>query len=75
MDISSIGKLLIVAGVLIAVAGTALVLGAKVPGLGSLPGDLVVRREGFTLFVPIVSMLIISVALTILLNLVFRWFR
>jgi hypothetical protein len=75
MDISSIGKLLIVAGVLIAVAGTALVLGAKVPGLGRLPGDLVVRREGFTLFVPIVSMLIISVALTILLNLVFRWFR
>ncbi len=50
-------------------------MGAKLPGLGRLLGDLVVRREGFTLFFPIVSMLIISVALTIVVNLFFRFFR
>ncbi len=69
------GKLLIVAGILLAVTGAALVLGAKLPLLGRLPGDLVVRREGFTLFFPIVWMLVISVALTIVINLFFRLFR
>lgn len=35
-------------------------------GLGRLPGDLVIRREGFTLYFPLVTCLLVSLALTLL---------
>jgi len=75
MDVSGIGRLLIISGVLLLVVGIFLVLGGKIPFLGRLPGDIVFRRDGFTFFAPIVTMLIISVVLTILLNIIFRILR
>jgi hypothetical protein len=75
MDISGIGRLLIFSGVVLLIVGLILALGGKIPFLGRLPGDIVLRRDGFTLFIPIVTMLIISVVLTILLNIIFRIFR
>ena len=75
MDVSSLGKLLVIAGLVAVAAGIVLILGPKIPWLGRLPGDLVVRREGFTLFFPLASMLVISVLLTILINLFFRLFK
>ncbi len=41
-------------------------------GGGFLPGDIVVRRDNFTFVFPIVTMLVVSVVLTLLLNLFFR---
>ncbi|HUT41611.1 MAG TPA: DUF2905 domain-containing protein [Gammaproteobacteria bacterium] len=67
------GKLLIIIGVLLAVLGLLL---SYAPGLfgwfGHLPGDI--RREGphGTVFIPITSMIVISIVLSILLNLFFR---
>lgn len=69
----SAGRLLLVAGVILVVLGLAL---SYAPGLfgwfGHLPGDI--RREGEhgTLFIPITSMLVISIVLSILINLFFR---
>ena len=40
-----------------------------------MPGDLAIRREGFTLFFPLASMIIVSVLLTIVINLFFRLFK
>jgi hypothetical protein len=75
MDISGIGRLLIISGVLLLILGLVLVLGGKIPFWGRLPGDIVIRKDGFTFFAPIITMLIISVVLTILLNIIFRIFR
>lgn len=75
MDVSGLGKLLVIAGVAVVLAGVVLILGPKIPWLGRLPGDLVIRREGFTLFLPLASMVIGSVLLTILVNLFFRLFK
>ena len=75
MDLSSLGKLLVIAGLVAVAAGIVLILGPKIPWLGRLPGDVVVRREGFTLFFPLASMIIISVLLTLLVNLFFRLFK
>jgi hypothetical protein len=36
-------------------------------GLGRLPGDIVIDRPGFTLYLPIVTSIVISVVLTIIL--------
>ena len=56
-------------------ASVVLILGPRIPWLGRIPGDLVIRREGFTLFFPLASMIIVSVLLTIVINLFFRLFK
>jgi hypothetical protein len=57
------GRLLIVVGVLVALVGVAIELGVP---LGRLPGDVVVRRGNSTLYVPIVTCIVVSVVLSIL---------
>ena len=59
-------KWLIIAGVALIVAGLAWPLLAKL-GLGRLPGDIVVRREGFSFYFPIVTCLIVSGVISLLL--------
>lgn len=63
-------RLLIVAGLVLLTLGL-LWLAAERFGFGRLPGDIVLRRKNFTLYVPIVSSIVVSVVLTLLL----RWFR
>ncbi len=70
--LSEMGRVLVVAGVLLVALGLALVLADRVPGLGRLPGDVVFRRGGFTLHVPLASCLLLSLLLTLLLSLLRR---
>ncbi|HUV30366.1 MAG TPA: DUF2905 domain-containing protein [Acidobacteriota bacterium] len=67
--LDQIGKVLIVAGAVIALFGLVLLLAGRVPFFGKLPGDLVFRGRHVTIYVPLVTMLLISLAVTILLNL------
>jgi hypothetical protein len=74
-DLAGAGRFLLIAGLALAAIGLFLLLAARVPGLdrlGRLPGDLVVQRGPVTIFVPLVSSIVISVLLTIVLNLIFR---
>ena len=74
-DLSGAGRFLLVSGLVLAAVGALLILAPRVPGfdrLGRLPGDFVVERGPVTIFVPIVSSLVISVLLTIVLNLILR---
>lgn len=74
MDLQTLGKYLLLLAIALAVVGGLMVLGGRL-GLGSLPGDFRVQRQGFSCFVPIASSIILSIVLTILLNLLLRWFR
>ena len=67
-----IGRFLIVLGVVIVLAGAVLVLAGRLPWLGRLPGDIVVRREHVTFYFPIVTSIILSIVLTLILNLLRR---
>lgn len=67
-----IGKMLILFGVLLAITGGALVLFGKVPGLGRLPGDIVIQRDNFSCVFPLATSILLSIILTILLNIVAR---
>ncbi len=67
-----VGKLLIVVGGLILVVGLFLVAGWRIPFLGRLPGDLSFSRGNTHVYIPLASGIIISVILTVLLNLFFR---
>ena len=62
----SFGKLFISIGLII--IGGIFLLGEKF-GLGKLPGDIFIQKGNFTFFFPIVSTLIISLILTLILNL------
>lgn len=54
-----LGKALLLFGVVLAALGLLLTLGPKLPGrLGRLPGDLILRRENFTLYFPLVTCLL-----------------
>ena len=70
VNMDSFGKLFITIGLFMIVLGGILILGEKF-GLGKLPGDIFIQRGNFTFFFPIVSTLIISLILTLLLN-IFR---
>ena len=68
---NQLGRYLIVAGIALVVVG-ALVLVADRLGFGRLPGDLVVRRRNTTFYFPIATSLLLSVVLTVVLNLLLR---
>ncbi len=65
-----LAKLLIALGVIIILVGGALLLFGRVPFLGRLPGDFTFSSGGLTCFFPLATMLILSILLTILLNIV-----
>jgi len=70
VNMNSFGKLFVIIGLFMIVLGGILILGERF-GFGKLPGDIFIERENFTFFFPIVSSLIISLILTLLLN-IFR---
>jgi hypothetical protein len=72
MAAESLGRMLIYIGIVTVLIGGFFILVAKVPWFGRLPGDLVWRREGLTVYVPIATMILISLILTILLNIIWR---
>ncbi len=66
---------LVVIGIGIAILGGILFLLSRIPGLSSLPGTIKIEGSGFTCFIPLLAMIVISIVLTILLNLAARWFK
>ncbi len=69
------GKFLMIAGGCLILVGLLFTFWHRIPFLGKLPGDITVQRGSFHFAFPLVTCLIISLVLTILLNLVFRLFR
>jgi hypothetical protein len=71
MSLEGIGKLLIGGAIVLLVLGVIFLLLGRF-GFDRLPGDLVFRRGNFTVYAPIGLMILVSVLLTIFLNLFFR---
>lgn len=73
-SLESAGKLLLITGGFIAAAGLLLLLFGRL-GLGRLPGDIFIRKDNFIFYFPVVTTLIISILLTLLINLIRRLLR
>lgn len=71
MNVGGIGRLLLTLAGLLAAVGLVLVLLDRF-GIGRLPGDVVWRRDNVTVYIPFGLMLLLSLILTLLLNLFFR---
>ena len=65
------GKILLVTAAVLALLGLVLLLVGKL-GLGRLPGDILIERDGLTIFIPLGSMLLLSVLGSLLLYLIRR---
>jgi hypothetical protein len=66
-----LGRILLVIGLVLVVVGGLAALGVRLP-FGRLPGDIAIEGEHGGIYVPIVTMIVVSVVLTILLNLFLR---
>lgn len=71
-DMSSLGKILIILGGIAVFSGLILLGLGKVFPFGRLPGDIYYQRGNFTFYFPLMSGIIISLVLTLVLNLIFR---
>jgi hypothetical protein len=71
MDISTVGRLLLVVGIMVVAVGGFLALGGRLP-FGRLPGDISIQGQNGGFFFPVVSCIVISVVLTVVLNLIIR---
>jgi len=67
-------KFLFIAGTLLIAAAVAWPLILKI-GLGSLPGDIAWKGERFSVYLPLGTMILVSAALTLALNLIPRLFK
>ncbi len=63
------GKFLILFGTVVMVVGVILLISPKIPWLGRLPGDILIRRKNFNFYFPLATSIILSVILTVLINL------
>ena len=61
-----LGKMLILLGVFIILIGLLLMIGDKIPWVGKLPGDIIIKKEKFTFYFPIATCILISIILTLL---------
>ncbi len=71
-EFENIGKVLLFIGVAIALAGFVLLVLGKT-GLGRLPGDLIIKRENLTVYIPITTMILVSILISLLLYLFSKW--
>lgn len=72
----SLGRFLMIAGILLLLVGGALFLAGKfgLP-LGRLPGDIRIEGQNGSFYFPLATSILVSVVLTVLLNLLLRLFR
>jgi NAD/NADP transhydrogenase beta subunit len=68
-EFHSIGKLLILVGVVLVIAGMALTFWDKIPLFGKLPGDIAIKGKNFTFYFPIVTCIILSIIISLILYL------
>ncbi len=63
---SDLARFLILLGVILVVLGLALLLLPKIPGLGRLPGDIIIKRENFTFYFPLGTCILVSFILSLI---------
>jgi hypothetical protein len=68
-----LGKILLIVGGIIVIFGLILVFSNHIPFLGKLPGDIFVKRDGFSFYFPIVTLLILSILITIIVNVILHF--
>lgn len=69
---AGLGRILIFLGLILSLLGAVVLLAGKIPGLGRLPGDILIQRRNFTFYFPIATSIIISIVLSFIFWLLSR---
>jgi hypothetical protein len=72
LEWSNLGKMLILFGGIAILIGLVLLFVDKIPFIGKLPGDIYIERRNFTFYFPLMTSILISIIITIILNLLSR---
>ena len=72
MEPGDLGRNLMILGGALLVIGALVFFSGRILPLGNLPGDIQIRRPGFTLYFPITSAILVSLFLTLVVNLFLR---
>lgn len=72
MTFLDLGKWLVLAGLGLALLGGMIWLLGHIPFFGNLPGDIRIQTQNFGCFFPLVSMIVLSILATIILNIIIR---
>jgi hypothetical protein len=72
MNFDDLGKWIVLAGIALIFVGGLMWLLGRIPFFGNLPGDIRIQTQNVSGFIPIVSMIIISVVASIILNIIIR---
>lgn len=67
-----LGRWLLWVGLAVAGLGLLLMLLGRLPWVGRLPGDIRIQRDGVSCFIPLATSLLLSLALTVILNVLVR---
>ncbi len=63
-------KIIIVIGVVLILIGVAMLFIQKVPFLGKLPGDILIKKENFTFYFPLTTGIIVSIIISLILYII-----
>ncbi len=72
LEWSNLGKMLILFGGIVILIGLILLFVDKIPFIGKLPGDIYIEKKNFKFYFPLMTSILISIILTIILNLLSR---
>jgi len=76
MNLEGIGRWLLIVGIGIALVGALMwAAGRYFPNLGQLPGTIRIQGSGFTCLIPLLGSIILSVLLTVVLNLLAKFIK
>ena len=67
-----IGRALLILGIVLVGVGLVLVMAPKIPFLGRLPGDIRLERDGLTVFIPLGSMILVSILVSVVASILGR---
>jgi hypothetical protein len=68
----SLGKALIVFGLLVAAMGVLVLFAGKLPWIGRLPGDIYLKRDNFSFYFPLTTSILLSVLISFIIWLLRR---
>ncbi len=66
--LNSVGRLLLILGIVFIVVGIILILKINIPLLGKLPGDIYIRKGNFVFYLPLTSCILISLIITLIMK-------
>lgn len=72
MNFRFLGQLFLTVGVVFLLLGGVSFLAGKLPGVGRLPGDIVIRWKNSVFYFPLATSILLSLILTLFLNFFFR---